>query len=398
MPLPSKYLTQILQTGLLFACALIVAAVFCYSPNSVPGSGPTWQTWQRQQRIFAAHSHIRRLYNFQDTTAAVGNFSNHAGLLHPLLLESRNPGNSRDVFSVVEGRFPWKQAARLKYGALQSGLSVPSGRAFTFHTWMRHFGEANPDDRFYGKVCSVMSMGDGVNAGWCLQLLRPCNMLLFCIGQPSHSLAIGLPSLTQLPEGVWTPIAGTWDGKHLRLYVRGLLCAQGRYDGPYFPPAAHSRFRLGVAGNGSLAACVEFDEVALFDRSFSDEEILLMAWPELPADEESLTPLITAGRQLVSGQFDDAESLLQPNDPLARESELLQALIRFRLAEVLPHIQRDEDAQKLFQRLCDDSSLTDTLRLAADSEQQLLRHGEKRPHPGSGIASELDLRTWCREL
>jgi hypothetical protein len=77
---------------------------------------------------------------------------------------------------------------------------------------------------------------------------------------------------------------------------------------------------------------------------------------------------------------------------------LLQALIRFRLAEVLPHIQRDEDAQKLFQRLCDDSSLTDTLRLAASSEQQLLRHGIKRAHPGSGIASELDLWTWCREL
>lgn len=397
MSISSKYLTRILQALLFSASIVVVAAVLFNSPQSVPGSGTTWQHWQRQQRILTAQPNICRLYNFQDATAARGHFSNHAGLLHPLSLENRNPENAQKVFSLVEGRFPWKQAARLKHGALHARLSVPSTRAFTFHTWIRHFGEANPADSFYGTVCSIMSMGDGVNVGWCLQLQRPCNMLLFCMGQPAHRTAIGLPSLTQLPEEVWTPIAGTWDGEHLRLYIRGMLCAQGRYAGPYFPPAAHSRFRLGVAGNGSLAACVEFDEVALFDRCLSDEEILLMAWPELPADEESLTPLLSAGQQLVTGEFDNAESLLQPNDPLAKESALLQALIHFRRAEVLPHLRREKDAQELFQRLFDDASLPDTLRLAASNEQLLLKHGAKRPQPGLVSAARPDQWTLCRE-
>jgi hypothetical protein len=375
---------------------IIVITVLLCAPRSVPGDGPEWREWQRQQRVFAGQSGIRRLYHFQDATAATGRFANHAGLTSPLASEFQLPEKAEGGFSLVEGRWPWKQAVRLRHGTLHSRLSVPSDRAFTFHAWMRHFGEADPADSFYGTVCSVMSMGDGVNNGWCLQLVRPCNMLLFCMGQPKGETAIALSSHIQLPEQVWTPVAGTWDGEHLRLYIRGMLCASAPFRGQYAAPAAHSRFRLGVAGNGSLAACVEFDEVALFDRCLSDEEVLKLAWPELPADEESLLPLITAGQQLIDRRMDDAESLLQPNDPLAKPSPLLQTLVRFRLAEVLPHVNRAADAQVQLERITGDMAAPEALRLAAIHETILLKHGVQPPLPISRNAERPDQWSLCR--
>ena len=156
--------------------AVIVVAISCVlycSPGSAPGEGVAWLQWRRQQRITAGLSGIDRLYTFQDSSAAAAKFANQAGLVGRLSLELPDPGKSSDAFSVAEGRWPWKQAVRLRHAALHSRLSVPTHEAFSFHTWFRHFGEADAAESFYGTVCSVMSMGDGVNVGWCLQLLGP---------------------------------------------------------------------------------------------------------------------------------------------------------------------------------------------------------------------------------
>lgn len=369
--------TRILKSLPLVLILVVISCVLLSRPKIVPGEGAEWRQWLRQQRIAAGMSGLDRLYTFQDTTAPAGVFANQSGLIGLLTPEQPQSETGRGAFSLVEGRWPWKQAVRLQQGALHARLSVPTRRAFSFHTWLRHFGEADAGDSFYGTVCSVMSMGDGVNVGWCLQLLRPCNTLLFSIGQPKGSTGVSISSRVQIPEGIWTAVAGTCDGQQLRLYVNGLLYAAVPWDGLYAPPKRHSRFRLGLAGNGSLAGCLEFDEVALFDRCLSAAEIVRLTWPGLPAEEGALQPLLELGEHLAAGRTADSEMLRAICEPQDQKESPLGALRRLRHAEFCRELQQLEQAQADFDQLASDPSAPEPLRLTALHESVRLKLGIK---------------------
>ena len=357
------------------AIALVIAGALLYAPRNVPGDGSAWLQYRRHQRITAGTPGLDRLYTFQDSSAAAAAFSNQAGLLGRLSLELPDPAKSHNAFSLTEGRWPWKQAVRLRHGALHSRLSVPTRRAFSFHAWLRHFGEADAGDSFYGTVCSVMSMGDGVRVGWCLQLLRPCNTLLFSLGQPPGAEAVAVSSRVQIPEGLWTAVAGTWDGSELRLYVNGLLYAAVPWQGSWLPPKPHSRFRLGLAGNGSLAGCLEFDEVALFDRCLKADEIARLTWPDLPAENAALHPLLEAGNRLAAGNVTDIR-LADPGElsPAGRYP-VLHALQLLRRAEIRRECQQLDEAQDAFDTLAATPTAPDPLRLTALREAVRLKLG-----------------------
>ncbi|MFM7036117.1 MAG: DUF1592 domain-containing protein [Planctomycetaceae bacterium] len=391
------HIQRFLLCSLACAAAVAVAAVLWLAPTTLPGEGRQWQQWRRQQRITAATAAIDRLYNFQDTAAADATFSNHAGIVGQLTLELPDPKKNSNAFSLTEGRWPWKQSVRLRHAALHSRLSVPTRQAFSFHTWLRHFGEANPADSFYGTVCSVMSMGDGVHVGWCLQLLRPCNTLLFSIGQPKGAPAVSISSRVQIPEGLWTAVAGTCDGRELRLYVNGLLYAAVPWQGPYMSPKSHSRFRLGLAGNGSLAGCLEFDEVALFDRCLDATEIARLTWPELPANNRQLQPLLMAGERLAAGKPDS--SVLPQTDLRLAEpaNSQLAALHTIRRAEMLRQLEQFDKAQADFESLSADPSAPDSLRLLAVHEATRIKLGIQPNWRLQHAADRPDQWSLCRD-
>jgi hypothetical protein len=388
---------RIFFCSLAFTVTATVAAVLWLTPATLRGEGRQWQQWVRQQRITAGTAAIDRLYNFQDTSAADATFSNHAGIIGQLTLELPQPEKSSKVFSLTEGRWPWKQAVRLRHAALHSRLSVPTRQAFSFHTWLRHFGEADAADSFYGTVCSVMSMGDGVHVGWCLQLLRPCNTLLFSIGQPKGATSVSVSSRVQIPEGLWTAVAGTWNGRELRLYVNGLLYAAVPWQGQYMPPKSHSRFRLGLAGNGSLAGCLEFDEVALFDRCLDAAEIAQLTWPELPVDKDQLQPLLTVGERLAAGK---PESSAQSQTDSRVDESLnpqLTALQTLRRAEMERQLEQFDQAQADFESLSADPAAPDPLRLLAVHEATRTRLGIRPNWRLQQTADRPDQWSLCRD-
>lgn len=366
-----------LSSSVIAVVALAICGVLYCSPENAAGEGADWLQWRRQQRITAGRSGIDRLYTFQDSTAAAAKFANQAGLVGRLSLESPDPGQSSNAFSVTEGRWPWKQAVRLRHAALHARLSVPTHQAFTFHTWFRHFGEADAAESFYGTVCSVMSMGDGVYVGWCLQLLRPCNTLLFSLGQPKGSAAVSISSRVQIPEGLWTAVAGTWDGSELRLYVNGLLYAAVPWQGACVPPRSHSRFRLGLAGNGSLAGCMEFDEVALFDRCLQADEIIRLTWPNLPVDSVPLKPLLDAGDQLAAGNLAGVTQTETAMPDQTHDHALPRALLTLRRAEIQRELQQFDAARGNFESVAANPAVPEPLRLTALHESVRLQLGVK---------------------
>ncbi|MFM7057428.1 MAG: DUF1592 domain-containing protein [Planctomycetota bacterium] len=391
-----------LNTRLLFcsfpaAIALVIAGVLLSGPRNVPGEGPEWLQWRRHQRITAGLPGLNRLYTFQDSSASTATFANQAGPVGRLSSEWPDPASNSNgtPFSLTEGRWPWKQAIRLRHGALHSRLSVPTDRSFSFHAWFRHFGEADAAESFYGTVCSVMSMGDGVHVGWCLQLLRPCNTLLFSLGQPRDSEAVAVSSRVQIPAGLWTAVAGTWDGHEIRLYVNGLLYAAVPWQGAYIPPKPHSRFRLGLAGNGSLAGCVEFDEVALFDRCLQADEIARLTWPGLPTENVALIPLLQAGDCLAAGRAADVNLSDTSRLTQSTHSAVLNALQMLRRGEIRRECQQDQAAQMDFDALAANPAAPDPLRLTALHEAVRLKPGVRPRWRQQQTARRPDQWTLC---
>jgi len=82
---------------------------------------------------------------------------------------------------------------------------------------------------------------------------------------------IGVVGSTPLSTGVWTHIAGTYNGSQLRVYVNGVL--DGSVNTNIAIPANNLPLRIGADQNGSNLFNGLIDEVEIFDRAISAEEI-----------------------------------------------------------------------------------------------------------------------------
>ena len=97
-----------------------------------------------------------------------------------------------------------------------------------------------------GSEGTVLRNGTGEVDGWSLSLRseRGCRPLLV-MGRPD-ARAWKLVSTLPLNVGFWNLVAISWDGETARIYVNGMLAAEGEYRGKLLPPAA--RLRIGNPG------------------------------------------------------------------------------------------------------------------------------------------------------
>ena len=82
---------------------------------------------------------------------------------------------------------------------------------------------------------------------------------------------IGVVGSTPLSTGVWTHIAGTYDGSQLRVYVNGVL--DGSVNTNIAIPTNNLPLRIGADQNGSNLFNGLIDEVEIFGRGLSAAEI-----------------------------------------------------------------------------------------------------------------------------
>lgn len=146
--------------------------------------------------------------------------------------------------------------------------------AITVDAWVRA-GPGSPGTHLY-----VVAKGveDCFSSSYALYT-GPSGGLVFYVGAPSQ--IVNHPILSpaagsQIWDGEWHHVAGTYDGSHVRLYVDGAEIGNGSQTNlaiGYGMPT-HDDLLIGqVGGTCSLPFNGDIDEVEIFDRALSPAEI-----------------------------------------------------------------------------------------------------------------------------
>ncbi len=107
-------------------------------------------------------------------------------------------------------------------------------------------------------------------------------------------------SASAIPAGVWTHLAGTYDGSALRVFVNGVLDGQSPFSLPIYP-GSDDLCIGGMAGGTSPGYGFDFymgmvDELALYNRALSASEILAIY--HAGANGKCTTPPFAGGSYL----------------------------------------------------------------------------------------------------
>ncbi len=146
------------------------------------------------------------------------------------------------------------------------------GSAFTMEAWVR----VNSPQSNAGLVVTDSDSGIiGVASGEVATIVTP-------VGAPNFTSAVG-PSMS-LPTGVWTHVAGSYDGSMVRVYANGVLQATSAAS---MPTQDATAILLGLR-NGSNYFDGDLDEVRLWNVVRTDAQILDNYGTELVGSETGL--------------------------------------------------------------------------------------------------------------
>ncbi|MFM7057430.1 MAG: DUF1592 domain-containing protein [Planctomycetota bacterium] len=358
--------TAWLTVPLIF-CAALVLPRFLASGTRLASAA-----WQQEHSRRLRDPLLRRCYLFTGDDAHLR--SRNLAAWHGELTAAE-AGEGR-VPRRVAGREDALRAVRLEDIPMQA-MPVIVDRQFTVEFRIRHHGQGfvvGGNARHSG---TLAAMGDGIWNGFLFSLQFPSNTLSFQLGRPKPDPALPVTAISRIPAGVWSHLAGTWDGREVRIYVNGLLAGRRQCAGPLIPVPRTSRLRLGYVGNG--LGCVRFDveHFAMSARCLSDAEILQTAWPTVSGSSPQGAALLQSGRLLVAGEPSLAAAQLRNLSGVMADSPL-RALAEFRLGECDRERGRIADAVRWF-TAASATSRPDSIRGAATTELQSLKDGTQPP-------------------
>jgi len=85
-----------------------------------------------------------------------------------------------------------------------------------------------------------------------------------------------------VPAGYWSHITGSWDGTHLRVFVNAVEKASTEFAGEIAPQPRWRQLTLGnyLGRKDAYAFDGLLDDIKIFDRALTEEEVLAEAAPE----------------------------------------------------------------------------------------------------------------------
>ncbi|NLX95060.1 MAG: hypothetical protein GXY83_02670 [Rhodopirellula sp.] len=267
-----------------------------------PGSSQPREAWQRHCREVSKEPALLRFYTFDplDSSRPIANLAGKEGEL--TYQASPAKGGKPQPPAIVEGRWAGKKAVRLDAGCLIGESPALSDKGFTVEAWIRVEGLGALRGNNGATNGTLLALGNGYWEGWRITTSYPEKTLGFEIGRPQPSNAVGIRS-TAVTDRTWRHLAATWDSRKMTLFVDGLPAASGEHPGVLTMPQQKAAFRIGYANAGIGSIILDVDEVALFGRALSAEEIAGHACFDSPASQSVVTKLQAAAASLAEKKY-----------------------------------------------------------------------------------------------
>jgi hypothetical protein len=171
------------------------------------------------------------------------------------------------------------------YVSQGSHVHSPQGHTFdldpnrlTVEAWIKHSEQSEPDAVLISKGAT------GANPSFELSLVGMGEdvRVRFMVAADEYSVVSSMGAAA----GVWTHIAGVYDGAHIRIYIDGELAGSMAYSGGM--PLTADPLRLGAAGDGSRGFGGLIDEVRIWKNERSAAAITHTMYRTLAGDENGL--------------------------------------------------------------------------------------------------------------
>jgi len=337
-----------------------------------PAVGGSYEAWQQHREAVSGDPSVVRYYPFEEARDAATPIPSVAGEEGALSFI----GAPAEEFQVVEGRWPGKKAVRLDRGSLAAEPFAVDNQSFTVAAWLRtnglgvHRGDAVPAG------ATLLSVGIGYWDGWRVTLLYPDQTVGFEIGRPQPVNAVGVRTTEPAPDGVWHHLAATWDGQRMRIFVDGLPAAVGEYAGEYTPPQPGAQFRVGFADAGWGGAVLDVDEVVVYKRALTEEEVLRAAYFYAPLPAPAVAQFLAAARAFEQRDYATAAAEYAALAALRDLHPHLLSLARLRLGQCLREQKKLSEATPEFVKVLNGAQAPENHRRTALAHLlQLLQQG-----------------------
>jgi len=271
-----------------FAAPLLAADSAASNPES-----ELFTKWKEDVEKMRQDPSLVRLYLFDEGKGlSAANSANSAGdKKGNLTILSNSPyGTSREkrwwiwnspLFQTfpewTQGRWPGKGAMRNGVAGtcvVRSQFNGTKSGIFTLESWVR----------VHDASCGLFSIGGGYKSGWKISCqksaLIPSGQIEFRFGTPAGTEIV---TASPFEPGVWHQLVCLWDGKMLKIFIDGVQKAEKACPGPYVPIAMTERgaedllerdtMGLNIGGGGTGTARFDVDQLAIFDRALSAEEL-----------------------------------------------------------------------------------------------------------------------------
>lgn len=273
-------------------------------------------------------------------------------------------GQAAQPLELIEGRWPGKRAVRLDQGFLHAPPFDVPDRSFTIEAWLRTNGMGGIAGSPITTGGTLLSAGIGFWDGWRVTMKWPEQVVGFEVGRPKPQSSFGIGT-GRVADGAWQHLVASWDGEHTRVFVDGLLAAEGEYAGDYTPPTAGGQFRIGFAGNGWGSAKLDVDEVAAYSRALSEAEVLQHALFHASPSDAVAAQLVQANAALRAGEHAAAARGFEAVANAQGAHPDVTSMARLGLAQVRLAERKLGEALRLLTSLLEDENLSDGLRARA---------------------------------
>lgn len=341
-----------------------------------PAQTEGYKEWLKRKDALKQDDSVARYYTFEDvkdSKSTVTDLSSNGKNLAFIPYKDSETGKLFDDLQVIEGRWPEKKAVRLDRGFYQGDAVPIQNKQFTAEVWFRRQGPGSIAAASKLKDGTILAVS-GYNQGWRIVTnYEQVETLRFCIGQKEGCASVATKAA--LPDNIWQHLAVTWDGHYMRIYINGKLVEQqtriiadrkrvdvNKFEGEYVNSVIP--FKIGYSDYGVGSIKMDIDEVVIYNRALSAEEIEQLGKGPSGVSEQEV--FLKADAFIKTGDYKNARA---EYEKLKGLPSFGMELALFNIAESYRKEKDYANAEKAYNEILNIDKITPYYRLSALFQQ-----------------------------